>query len=279
VGARLATRWRFALTLLLPSLGGLAYLAAFGAPGRLIVVNALALALGLAWAVWGRVPSGDRARLGLAAAAAGLLFVPLLTGPDVGGAARWLPAGPVLLHSGALLLPLLTMLAASAPRAGPWLLALATLALALQPDAGALSGLAAASAALAWGQRSIGFALVAGANLTLAAATFHAGALEPQVYTEGVLAQVWPSAPLAALALTALLLLAPGLLLTRPASSTGDAGPALAALLAGFTLAAMLGPFPFPLIGYGASPILGFALALGALAGDAAARGNFHASP
>jgi cell division protein FtsW (lipid II flippase) len=279
VRARLATRWRPALALLLPALGGLAYLAAFGAPGRLIIVNALALALGLAWTIWGRVPLGDRFRIGLAAVAAGLLFVPQLTGPDVGGAARWLPAGPVLLHSGALLLPLLTVLAASAPRAGPWLLALATLALALQPDAGALAGLGAASAALAWARRSVPFALVAGASLILAAATFHAGTREPQAYTEGVLAHVWPSAPLAALALAALLLLAPGWLLIRPACSTDGAGPALAALLTGFTLAAILGPFPFPLIGYGASPILGFALAIGALAGNAAARGNFHASP
>lgn len=281
MGARLGTRWRPALALLLPALGGFAYLAAFGAPGRLIIVNALALALGLGWTIWGRVPSGDCARIGLAMAAVALLFVPFLTGPDVGGASRWLPAGPVLLHSGALLLPLLTVLVASAPRAGPWLVALASLALALQPDAGALTGLGAASAALAWGRRSVPFALVAGASLSLAAATLHAGALEPQVYTEGVLAHVWQSAPLAAVVLAALLFVAPAVLLIRSPSSNHGAGPALAALLAGFTLAAILAPFPFPLIGYGASPILGFGLALGALgaiAGEPPVRGNFRAS-
>jgi hypothetical protein len=55
-----------------------------------------------------------------------------------------------------------------------------------------------------------------------------------------------------------------------------SAGPVL---LCGFTLAAILAPFPFVLIGYGASPILGFALALGRLAGDSGASGGFRASP
>ena len=43
MAARAPDRWRLALPLLLPSLGGLAYLAAFGAPVRLIAVNAGAL--------------------------------------------------------------------------------------------------------------------------------------------------------------------------------------------------------------------------------------------
>jgi peptidoglycan/LPS O-acetylase OafA/YrhL len=41
-------------------------------------------------------------------------------------------------------------------------------------------------------------------------------------------------------------------------------GYALAALLTGFGAMALVGPFPFPLIGHGAAPILGFGLALGA---------------
>lgn len=40
-------------------------------------------------------------------------------------------------------------------------------------------------------------------------------------------------------------------------------GWALAALLVTFGIIATIAPFPYPLIGYGAAPILGFGLALG----------------
>jgi len=266
VGARLAARGRLALALLVPALAGLAYLAAFGAPLRLIAVNAGALAAGALWAAWGRLPSGPEARLGLAAAAAGLLFLPLLTGPVAGGVARWLPAGPVMLHSGGLLLPLIVVLAARArPLAGAAVLALAAAALALQPDAGALAGLAGGTGVLAAARRSIAIAGVAAAAALLAGLTFGAGTLAPQLYTEGVLAQVWSVAPAAALALAAALFIAaPALLLGLAPGARRTQGAALAALLAGFGAMAAIAPFPFPLIGYGAAPILGMGLALGA---------------
>lgn len=277
--ARITDRLRLALALLLPTLGGIAYLASFGAPARLIAVNAGALALALAWAVWGRLPARPEARIGLAAAAAGALFLPLLVGPEAGGVSRWLPAGPVQLHAGTLLLPLIAVIAAREPRAGPALLALAGAALALQPDAGSLTGLAAAGAALARAQRSATFALVAIASLALALATWHAGALEPQVYTEGVLAHVSQRSLAGAMALGAALFLAtPALLVWRSPAAQAES-LALAALLVALGLAAVIAPFPFPLIGYGASPILGFGLALGALAGRAQAAGDSVPDP
>lgn len=272
MSARALDRWRLTLPLLLPSLGGLAYLTAFGAPARLIAVNALALVVGVLWAAFGRLPSRPKARLGLAALGAGLLFLPVLIGPEVGGVSRWLPAGPVLLHSGALLLPLVIVLAAQAPRAGPALLAGATAALALQPDAAILAGLAAASAVFAITYRSVGFTMVALAALGLAAVNFGRGTLEPQLFTEGVLAQVWHAAPLAALALGALLFLAAPALMLRADRVPRTEAAALAALLMTLGLMACLAPFPYPLIGYGAAPILGFGLALGAIAREAGHR-------
>ena len=246
----------------MPALGGLAYLAAFGAPARLIAVNAGALVLAVLWAVWGRLPSSPGPRLGIAMFAAALLFLPHLAGPEVGGVSRWLPAGPVLVHSGALLLPLVVVLAAQAMRFGPALLALAAAALAMQPDSAMLAGLAAASAMLAALRRSAGFALVAVASAGLAALTFGRGTLEPQIFTEGVLVQVWTAAPLAALALAALLFAAAPVLLLR--SLPREEALPLAALLVTLGAMAAIAPFPFPLIGYGASPILGLGLALGA---------------
>lgn len=255
--------WRLTLPLAIPSLGGLAYLAAFEAPARLIAVNAGALAVGIMWVMFGRLPDGQKARLALAGGAALALFVPLLTGPIVGDVARWLPAGPVSLHSGALILPLITVIAARERAWGPALLALAGGALALQPDAASLLGLGLASAVLAIMSRSLAHASVSVAALGLGVATFGAGTLEPQVFTEGVLEQVWHSAPLFALVLGGLLFLAPAWLLARSSLVPRREGAALAALLCGLGIAAVLAPFPFPLIGYGAAPILGFALALG----------------
>lgn len=265
MGAPFADRWRLTLPLLVPALGGIAYLFAFGAPARLIVINAGALAAATLWVIWGRLPSGREARLGLAVAAAGLLFVPLLTGPAPGGVARWLPAGPMMLHSGALLLPLITVLAAGAGRWAAAMLGLATAALSLQPDAGALAGLAAVSVVLAVAGRNLALAVVAAAAIILSVLTFGAGTLEPQLYTEGVLAQVWHAAPWAALALgTVLFVVTPALMMFTPAVPRVQA-TALAALLTGLAAMAVIAPFPFPLIGYGAAPILGFGIALGCL--------------
>ncbi|RNJ63294.1 MAG: hypothetical protein EDM03_02430 [Porphyrobacter sp. IPPAS B-1204] len=266
MSARAFDRWRLTLPLVLPSLGGLAYLYAFGAPGRLTAINAGALVLALVWVLFGRLPAGSANRLALAGLAALALVVPILLGPEVGGVSRWLPAGPVLLHSGALLLPLITVLAAREQKVGPALLALAGAGIVLQPDAASLLALGLAGAVLAAMARSFAYTAVSLAALGLAAGTFGAGTLEPQMFTEGVLAQVRQSSPLFALILAALLLLAPFGLLPGKAGTRSKDSCALAAVMIGFAVAAMLAPFPFPLIGYGASPILGFGLALGAIA-------------
>jgi cell division protein FtsW (lipid II flippase) len=252
-------------------------MAAFDAPARLIAINAGALVLALLWVLFGRMPSSSTNRLALAILAALAVTLPGLIGPEVGGVSRWLPAGPVLLHSGALLLPLITVQAAREAKVGPVLLIVAGASLVLQPDAGALLGLGMASAVLAAMTRSLAHAIVSVAALGLAAATFGAGTLEPQEFTEGVLAQVWQSAPLFALALGGLLFLAPAWLLTRSPGVSRTEGAALAALLCGLGIAAVLAPFPFPLIGYGASSILGFGLALSAVGADLHDHDSFRA--
>jgi hypothetical protein len=113
--------------------------------------------------------------------------------------------------------------------------------------------------------RSPAYVAVSLAALALATATFGAGTLEPQLYTEGVLAHVAGRSPWQAVVLAVLLFGSPlWLVLAGPQRAMKDAAP-LAALLAAFGAMAVIAPFPFPLIGYGAAPILGFALALGAL--------------
>lgn len=273
--------WRLTLPLALPALAGLAYLAFFGAPARLIAVNAGALAVAIAWVLWGGLPGVRKGRRVAAATALLLLFLPPLLPHDVDGVARWLPLGRgLMLHSGTLLVPPIAVVAACEPRLGPLLLAIAAVALALQPDAGVLAGLAAASAVLAGLHRSWPFALVAGGSLTAAISTFGAGNLAPQRYTEGVLPHVADHSPIGAAALGLLLFGAPlWWLAIRPAASR-EQSQALAALLTGLGVMAIIGPFPYPLIGYGASAILGFGLALGVTASGVSVntRTRFHAS-
>lgn len=268
--ARVFDRRRLALPLLFPSIGGIYYLLAFDAPARLLAVNAGALALALVWIVLGRLPTDRKVRLGIAAAAALALFLPLLIGPEVGPKAdnlrRWLPAGPVSLHSGALLLPLITVLAARERSIGAALLALAGVALALQPDAAGLAGVAAAGAALAWLHRSALYAAVAAAGAALAVLTFGSGTLEPQIFTENVLPHVAERSLFKAACLAILLFVVPLWHLVIDPQTQRTEGYALAALLSAFGVMAILAPFPYPLIGYGAAPILGFGLALGAAA-------------
>jgi hypothetical protein len=119
---------------------------------------------------------------------------------------------------------------------------------------------------LAWLHRSPAFALVAAGAAAGAAFTFHAGALEPQIYVEGVLAHVAGTSLWQAVCLAILLFVVPLWHLVIDPQLTRPEGYALAALLTALGAVAAIAPFPFPLIGYGAAPILGFALALGASA-------------
>lgn len=179
---------------------------------------------------------------------------------------RWLPAGPMVLQSGPLLLPLISVLAARDRHLGPALLALAGVALALQPDAAALAGVAAVSAVLAGLHRGGAFAVVAVGAAALAALTFNTGTLEPQVFTEGVLAQVAERSPFQAVMFALLLFVIPLWHLVLDPQTQRAEGHALAALLVALGAMAVIAPFPYPLLGYGAGPILGFGLALGATA-------------
>jgi hypothetical protein len=229
--SKVEDRRRLVLPLLFPCLGGLYYLWAFDAPARMLAINAGALAAGLAWVMWGRLPSASQARLGFAAAAAGLLFVPLLTGPDLGGVTRWFPLGAMTLQSAPLLLPLTVVLAAREGWRGAAVLALAGVAMALQPDAAGLAALALASGVLAWLHRSPAFALVAAGAAAGAALTFHAGALEPQLYVEEVLAHIAGKSMWQAACLAVLLFVVPLWHLVIDPQITRPEGYALAALI------------------------------------------------
>lgn len=249
------------LALALPVLGGIGALWLMGAPSTFLLVNAVALLLGLT--IIALLPQLDTlmTRRFVVSALLVLLVLPLLTGPYVNGIARWLPMGPFTLHAGMLAIPLLAALAAlDEDYSAPILLA-GILVAALQPDAA--SGLALTFAAMGIynAKRDWKDGVVAGTGFFATLVMWVRGELPAQPFVERVLVDVAVVQPLAAFALLACLV-ASFLLILHALPALMAQRHALAGTLFGFSIAAVLSNYPSALIGYGAAPILGFALAL-----------------
>jgi hypothetical protein len=237
-------------------------MAAMGAPVRYLVINAAALGLALPWLLFGRMPVSTRTRRVLVVALLALLFVPLLTGPQLNDIARWLPLGPFTLHAGALAFPALAVLAAhEKDYAAPILLA-ALLAASFQPDAALGFAIVGAAVGLHDAMRDwqVGGVVIVGFLASIMTAL--KGELPAQPFVERVLVDAAMVQPLLALVLFAALVAA-FVLMLKFVSLGRDARFALAGALFGFSLMAILSNYPSVLIGYGAAPILGYGFALG----------------
>lgn len=257
-------RYRLMLPLAVPALAGLAQLAASGAPEHYLAVNAGALLLALGWIAIGRVPDSEIAKRALPAVLLALFALPLLAGPDIEGVRRWLPLGPLSLHAGMLLIPLLGCLCARDLRFAPWVLGACLGIALLQPDAASAAALALVAAALSWTHRKPFFAAIAALGLAACIIAFGAGDLPPEPLVEHVFADAWAVQPLIALALAAAVFTGLVLLLTARTVPREERF-VLAAAMTGFAAMSLIGNYPTPLLGYGAAPILGFGLALGAV--------------
>lgn len=250
------------LALAIPCLAGLGFLAVFKAPASFLAINAAALVIGLVWIAAGIALRGMNARRIAAFLCLILLALPLVTGPELDGIARWIPLGPFQLHTGMLAIPLLACLAASDRDYGPPMLLSAGLICLVQPDAASGFALMGAATGLyfAWHEWKPGLVAILLFGVGLIAAM--RGELAPQPFVERVLVDVAMVNIPATIALFGALIAGFSLML-------GAIGQpfaircALAGSFAGFSLIAVLSNYPSILIGYGASPILGFALALG----------------
>ena len=253
------------LALGLPTLSGLAFLALFDAPQSYVIVNAAALAAGLAAIAFGSLPGAPYLRRAIVVALLTLLAAPLVLGPDVNGVQRWITAGGMSLHMGSLTIPLIVCLAArDRPFAAPILLTAIFLSL-LQPDAASSFALMLASVGLyfAWLDWKLGVTAIAGFAAGLSAAV--RGRLPPQPFVEGIIADLIVVAPWLALWLISSLVIA-FLLILKALPRPPAERFALAGALAGFALTGLMASYPFVLVAYGAAPILGFGLALGGAA-------------
>ncbi|BAK66765.1 conserved hypothetical membrane protein [Sphingobium sp. SYK-6] len=242
-----------------------------GAPARYLAINVGALVIGLAvLATLGRNRiAGQRWAGGTIAAMAGVLLATALLGNTADGAARWVKLGGLSIQPSLVLLPLMLVLFArtrdALATAG---LIAAAVAMALQPDR-AMAGMLAASLAVLAMMRSDRHVVAAlGASVTGFAMTLARADTLPAVpYVDQILYtsfDVHAAAGAAVLGGCALLLV--------PAITGWTRDPARREIYAVFgavwftaILAAALGNYPTPMVGYGGSAIIGYALSLLAL--------------
>ena len=255
------------LALAIPVLVGAAWMAASGAPAHYVLVNCGLLALALAWIAFGRGPHTAASRHMLFAVLIVLMLAAIAVGPQVeaitGGAVRrWFPLGPIALSTGMIAVPPLTVLAARNRRLAALILLAGVVAAFLQPDAASGFALTFAAVGIHHVTKDWKVGLVAILAFFASLRMSIIGELPSQPFVERVFIDaasqnlLLPVALLAALGASFALML-----FAIPFERTKRFG--LAGALFGFTAIAAMAPYPTPLIGYGAAPIIGFGLALG----------------
>ncbi|WP_439471549.1 hypothetical protein [Brevundimonas sp.] len=244
---------------------GLVYMVMGNAPARYLMMNIGAFAFGLiALAILtladgrGHLP-GRLLAVGLGA----VLLATSLLGVRVDGITRWLALGPLTIQPSMMILPLMVVLFARF-RDGLSLIgiAVAALALALQPDRGMAGALTAGIAVLAFTRPNRSVL----AALACAAAGFAATLVQPDPspalpFVDQILYSSFSLHPLAGVAVVL-----GSALLTVPVLAGRQAkAPELAvfgAVWAALIAAAALGNYPTPLVGYGGSAVIGYLISL-----------------
>ncbi len=247
---------------------GLAYMNAAGAPLSYLAINAAALAIGLL-AVGVLTEAGRLWRMSGAAVGVALACLILLTslfGVSADGATRWISAGGIPLQPGLFLVPVVALGFARARDAASLLAVLiAALALALQPDRAMAGALAAAMAALALARPERTVLVALGAALAAFAATLvRADASPAMPFVDQIFTSSFGVHPLAGSAVLAgaALMLVPAIAGSIRDSDHREIYAVFGAVWLAVILAAALGNYPTPLVGYGGSAILGYLLSL-----------------
>lgn len=264
------------------SLSGLGYLALAGAPLRYLTVNAGALAVGLtAVAIAARMPRPVQPLPGIFTLLASLLLLATgLLGTAPEGAARWLKLGGLFVQPSLILLPaMIVAFARSRTMLSLAGMIIAAGALAIQPDRG-MAGMLAAS--LAWlvvarpdPMRVVAFAAaIASFGVTLVLAD----TLPASPFVDRVLYSSFAVHPLAGAAVLggSLLLVVPAVVGALQDRVAGHAYVAFGIIWFAAIIAAALGNYPTPVVGYGGSAILGYVLSVAALPGTTRAPGSLR---
>lgn len=250
---------------------GAVYLAASQAPWSYIVVNATAFVLGLiAYSAlvkggWGSTrPSGL-----IVLALAVILLATALFGASADGATRWIRVGSLGVQVSLLFLPLMIVaFARHRDAAGTAGLVVAALALALQPDRAMAGALSAGLLTLA----VMRFDIRVGIALAAAAIAFAATLVRPDTsgaspWVDQILHTSFEVHPLlgAAVLTGALLLVLPAAYGLRKSSAHQHVYAVFGIVWICVIVAAAVGNYPTPLVGYGGSAVLGYVLSLASI--------------
>ena len=250
---------------------GCALLVALGAPPRMSAMNGAALLIGLAGvaAMWACRRAGASARTSDIALLIASACIPLtaLIGPQADGVARWLVIGGLTIQPALIVVPLVTVGLALSPSLIRCLSAVVAAAgLAMQPDPACalmtLLGIAVLMRDRESRTQGTWVTLVVAA-ICLGVAIVRDVALPSIPFVEDVLPDAFREGPLPALLACAAILL-----MLAPAATRRPRAPHLAfiAVWVAALAAALLGPYPTPVLGFGGSAVLGFVLSTGLLA-------------
>ena len=244
---------------------GCIYMVLADAPTIYVLVNGSALVGAIAIALLLKRPTSARSAAAMTGFGMLLLGGTLFSGIETDGVHRWIGFGPIRLHMGLVILPALAaMLALVDRRIALLSVILVSLIVALQPDRASAFALFVAALVLAMFKRNtwvLGMLAFAGAGLIWTLGT--SDPLQGVPYVENVIPDAWEFHPLFAVALATSLILA--LLMPFYRIDFKNHLPLTISLAAmtGFVLISLLGAYPVPLIGYGASAIIGYGLVMG----------------
>lgn len=261
---------------------GLAAIRAAGAPMTALAIQSAALlvgagvAVGLALSPWRPGPKGAAILTGLSLA---LLFATLGDGGG-GGVHRWITVGPLVLQPASFLLPVVVWAAAVA-RSNWWNGALTgafALILAVQPDAASATALLLALSALALVRGRLAAPDVTALLMALAATLWAWTRVDPLpavAHVERVVPAAFAENPAIGVAAGLMLILLP-LPFGLRAVAAGSQAPgsqgrtevlavaaALSGLWIGLVAGNLFGNYPAPVVGYGASLVVGWLASLG----------------
>ena len=254
---------------------GIAYLTAAGAPASRSVVNGVAFLLGVVALVGigGAMPQISRHSGPVLLLMGVCLMVTALLGAAADGASRWIMIGPLSVQVSLVLVPFMAVTFARYPTVTGCLgIAVAALALALQPDRAMAGVLAFSMAVLAVTRPS----RLSASALVVAIAAFLASMMRTDMlpavpFVDQILFTAFDVHMLAGAAvwLGALLLLVPPVLGWRGDEGLRHAYLVFGAVWLGCIAAAVVGNYPTPVVGYGGSAILGYLLSFSFLPASA----------
>lgn len=250
---------------------GIAYMAVADAPSRYLMINFGALAIGLTLLLLlGRIKVEAQQFSGVSfLAMAGALLATALFGSEAGGATRWFSLGGLSIQPSLILLPVLMVAFSQTSKMVATLgIVVAAVAIALQPDRAMAGVLMVGLAILVIRRRDWPVATALCASIAaFCVALIQADTLPAVPYVDQILYTSFDIHPVAGLAVVggSFLLLVPAIVgwARDPESRTIYA--VFAAVWSAVILAAALGNYPTPIVGYGGSAIIGYALSLLAL--------------